>query len=312
MSATDEKTATSKPQKAQKQKTFTKQLGGSASAPAAQTAPPIPSSTENRAGGLRSEITITLQTRAASKLWYGRRESNQNNKAALLGAVKFAALVRNITEAAAIDDPYADWWLLRLQTGLLEARDRLTKYSDTIEKFVAAQIPEGLSVGEALSINAEQISLRFATPFGFMAAYLIADFDKVARKVLLGRHIALLDTAMSERMLFEGSKIVRFAISQVHGYRFTGVTRADIAANSPNAQRAFESMGKCPDDVLSGEKRSDYAPINFKLLGQKGLNPSPQESAVATLAAITEGLEVEAEPDDIAETEALDLDSSEE
>lgn len=314
MSTSDDKPPLSNPQKPNKQKAFTKKLGASIraavmSSPDSSTSSPAPA-TENRAGGLRSEITITLQTRAASKLWYGRRASNENGKHGLMGAVKFAALVRSISDAAAIDDPYADMWLLRLQNGLLEARARLNRYANTIEEFVTSRLPEGLTVGDALSVRAEIIRLQFATPFGYMAAYLVADFDKVARKVLLGRHIALLDTATSERMLFEGSKIVHFAISQVNGYQFTGVTRDDVTANNPSAQRAFQSMGKCPDDILRGEKRSDFAPANFKLIDLQGRNSASQE-AVEKLAAITKGLDVESDIDLAAGADALDLEEQE-
>jgi hypothetical protein len=43
-------------------------------------------------------------------------------------------------------------------------------------------------------------------------------------------------------------------------YRFTGVTRDDMAANNEKARSAIDKYGELPQDILEGRTRAKHAP----------------------------------------------------
>ncbi|MCY4642544.1 MAG: AcaB family transcriptional regulator, partial [Gammaproteobacteria bacterium] len=72
----------------------------------------------DRPGALRGQVWLTLQTRQALQLVRGRTASD--DKPPIFGLVRFAQRLRLIWQAARDDDPWADWWLIRVHA-LIEA-----------------------------------------------------------------------------------------------------------------------------------------------------------------------------------------------
>jgi integrating conjugative element protein (TIGR03761 family) len=95
---------------------------------------------------------------------------------------------------------------------------------------------------------------------GFLAVYLLADYDDLARKLILAHHTALIDRSTLERWLNEGAHALRSLFSLAQQYRFSGCTRDDFAAKNAAARAAIEKLGELPQDVLEGTLRSRYAP----------------------------------------------------
>ncbi|MCB1764281.1 MAG: DUF1845 family protein, partial [Gammaproteobacteria bacterium] len=63
-------------------------------------------------GVLRGAVWLRLQTRQAERLIHGR--SGNEGKPAIIGLAGFADRLKPIWQAAQDDDPYADWWLIRI------------------------------------------------------------------------------------------------------------------------------------------------------------------------------------------------------
>jgi len=207
-------------------------------------------------GGLRGQAELQVQTRQAQRLVMGRAATK--DRPAITGLVRFGMLVRHLWDAAADDDPYADWYLLRALENLEHGREELAAMEQTVEQVL--QGIRGVDIGVAESQKPVRVPLQFANPYGYMGAYLISDYDRFARAVLTGRHVGLIDRPQSEYLLAKGGRLVRRAFAATQGYKFCAITRDDMAANNARAREAIAEMGDLPQAVLTGELRSRIAP----------------------------------------------------
>src|SRR3546814_10569577 len=79
---------------------------------------------------------------------------------------------------------------------------------------------------------------------GFAAVYLLADYDEIARKLILAHHTALIDRRTLERWLNEGAHALRSLFSLAQQYRYSGTQRDDFAAKNAAARAAIEKIGR--------------------------------------------------------------------
>lgn len=211
---------------------------------------------EARPGVLRGGAVLTLQTRQAQRLVKGRGYSA--DKPAIIGLIGFANLVRSVWHGARADDPYADWWLLKVHGALAQADPALARMAQTVaDRFDAL---DALQVVPPASTRPVRVSLNFSNPYAFQAAHLVGTFDALACQVLSARHVGLLVRDEAEALLHQGGRVVRRVLQSPVGYRFFGITRRDLAQGTTKAQQARESMGEVPDDVLTGGQRAPHAP----------------------------------------------------
>lgn len=209
-------------------------------------------------GALKGNMTLNLHTRYAAQLWRGRKPDS--GKPAIRSVPHFGAILKTITRAAGADDPYADWYLLQIQEKLEAGRQKMQALEEQVEQFVLNRVPAEVSVADSLSQRAVVVDVHFESPLAYWMAYLVADYDRVVRRVQQALHFGLLPRAQSEVLMQEGAKIVRSLLSALDHWKFTGVTRDDMAANNQRAIKALDVMGSCPEAVLGGELRSLFAP----------------------------------------------------
>jgi len=224
----------------------------SASSPAEAPA----SKVEERPGVLRGGAVLTLQTRQAQRLVRGRGYSA--DKPAIIGLIGFANLVRSVWHGARADDPYADWWMLKIHEALQQTERELS----SMERAIASKLQGmgALEVTWPTSTKPARVSLNFSNPYAFHAARVIGAFDALACKVLSARHVGLLARDEAENMLHQAGRVVRRVLQSPVGYRFLGVTRRELAQGTAKASQAIELMGEVPDAVLTGNRRAPHAP----------------------------------------------------
>ncbi len=211
---------------------------------------------EERPGVLRGGATLTLQTRQAQRLVKGRGQTE--GKPAIIGLIGFANMLRVIWHGARADDPYADWWMLKVHDALQLAQEQLACAGQEIATRFDAM--GSIDVSAPASIKPARIALNFSNPYAFRGAQLVSAYDALVRSVLSARHVGLLTRDESERALHEGGRQVRRALQSPVGYRFTGVTRADVEQVTAKAVQAKDVMGALPDDVGIRERRAPHAP----------------------------------------------------
>ncbi len=231
-------------------------------------------------GGLRSEVTIKLHSRQAQNVFNGRDKSD--TKAAIIGLLRFSGATKQIFIDAQADDPWADWWLLRIDETLAACQQQLDKFdAELIAMF--PQTPN-INIQSVYSVAPLEKPLNFHNPYSYRMGFMIVEYDKFCCTVLGLRHIGLLTRPQSERYLHLAGKPVRAALASATGYRHQGVTRNDVVANNPKAQQATEMMGEVPQDVFEMKRRSEYAP---DLNRYQDANSSKQVDQAEPTAAMT-------------------------
>lgn len=208
-------------------------------------------------GALRSAMSLTLHTHHASRVWHGRAQTDA--KPGIMGLNGFVAIMNRMRRGAEQDDPYSDWWMLRIEERLSTAKEQLQLLSEQVDQALAG-VPAGLSLGENLNVQPVRLPLFVSSPLGFMAVYLLADFDALARRVILAHHTALIDRDTMEQWLNEGAHPLRSLFAFAQRYRYSGTTRDDFASMNAAARAALEKFGEVPQDVLEGTRRSRFAP----------------------------------------------------
>ncbi len=214
-------------------------------------------------GVLRGSAWLTLQTRHAGRLVRGRPSTA--GKPPIVGLFGFAERLRVIGQGARSDDPYADWWQLKVETALEEASSELEAVRSALDAPLSGL--EGFAIEAAVSVQPTRVRLQFSSPYAYRGARLLAAYDGLARRVLSAQHVGLIEREAAERLLHQGTKPIRRAFASAAGYRLLGIARADVAQQTAKAQQAHDAMGELPTDILSGvscadpaSKRPDAAP----------------------------------------------------
>ncbi len=166
-----------------------------------------------------------------------------------------------IWEAAERDDPYADWYLLKVYALLMKLQKQL---SVEIEKYQAklkeAHALVSLTVHPFESQQPVVESLWFRTQYGYMAASGVAHFDELMRTILTAHRVGiLLDKPEKDiRQIWLDQLLALFRLP--FKWKPLPVTRADIKSDNDQAKIAQEKMGKIPEPILLLELRSPFAP----------------------------------------------------
>lgn len=208
-------------------------------------------------GALRSDMQLTLHTHHASRIWRGRPRSEGHP--GIIGLSGFVGIMSTMRRGSELDDPYSDWWMLRIEEKLDDTKKRLQALRQQVDQ-VLADIPADLTLGENLNVQPVKLPLFIHAQLGFLAVYLLADYDQLARRVILAHHTALIDRRTLDLWINEGAHLLRSTFSLAQRYRYSGASRDDFAANNAVARVARETLGEPPQDVLEGTRRSRFAP----------------------------------------------------
>ena len=228
----------------------------------APNAPPSPrtdteSPSEPEAlGPLRGQVWLTLQTRQAQQLVRGRNA--MPDKPPITGLVGFADRLRLIWQAARNDDPYADWWLIKVHEGI-EAAGTLIGHRQQALDTLLQQVGS-MEVTIAASQHPFRMPLQFANPYAYQGARLLSVYDTLACHALTAQHVGLLDSQSGNAELGVCARKVRSVFAIPQSYRFLGIDRSQIRKGTGEIQRAYQLMGEVPEDVLNGERQAPLAP----------------------------------------------------
>ena len=215
-----------------------------------------------RPGVLRNRASLTLQTLQAQGLVRGR--DGDGGKQPIIGLDGLARYAAQIANSAAAGDPYADLALLRIEALLAETQKMIRSLTGEISAVLDSM--PAVEVELAQSVSPVQVPLMFASPYGYLGAYLLADYDELVRTVLTASHCAFIDRSRAFSLLLRSGRPVRriYCLGPTV-WRYTGVTREDVVNNTKLAQQAkavYANMNihDIPADVLQGARRGRYAP----------------------------------------------------
>ena len=199
-------------------------------------------------GALRGEVWLAVQTYQAQSLLRGRRGSE--DKPAITGLLGFADRLKLLWQAARQDDPYADWWLIKVEEAIAQCRTQLNGVSEQLNALLDSECSLEISVAE--SSRPQRIALQFANPYAFRAAQMLADYDRLVCTSMTLRHTGF-DIPEPLREQADGSgRWVRRVFALPQGYHFYDIARSDVLQGTQKALKAREVMGLMPEDVMSG------------------------------------------------------------
>lgn len=195
-------------------------------------------------GALRGGAVLAVHSRQAARLLQGR--PRKNGSAAIVGLFGFARALRPIHEGTAEHDPYADWWLTKINDELRRADSILTAINTSLQESMDPT--SGFSIAEVTSELPMLVELRFAGSEAYAVARTLASFDRIVLQALSARHLGLLSNEAMQDLIDQGGTALRRLFFTPMGYRRTGVTHADIRVDNRIARQARERMGLLPDE----------------------------------------------------------------
>lgn len=223
-------------------------------------------------GPLWGGSKITLHTRQGRNLVMGRtpQEGGPDDKGyRIKGLFDYARQVRQVVHYASMDDPYADWMLIKLEAAYREVEGWLKHTRQEIEaKLSTAQ---GVDIYVAQSVTPVEVSVQFQNPYAYLPVYLTSDADQLFLLILTASHTARIGRDTKERLLREVSAKVRSFLYAPDNWRFPGalvsravVRRGDDDSLHPRVRKACaeirQRMGDLPQEVLDRKIRGEFAP----------------------------------------------------
>lgn len=257
----------------------------------------MPNELQLNLGSLRSDMSLTLHTHHASRIWHGRAKTD--DKPAIIGLNGFVSIMNKLKRGSEQDDPYSDWWMLRIEEKLNDTKAHLQLLREQVD-LALHSVPSALSMGENLNVQPVRLPLFINAQLGFMAVYLLTDYDDLARKLILAHHMALIDRSTLERWLNEGAHALRSLFSLAQQYRYSGAQRDDFAAKNAVARAALDKFGELPQDILEGTRRSRFAP---PLMRRTPLRSEPDPADITLEAPDEDNEQAAPSQDENGETE---------
>lgn len=200
---------------------------------------------------------VELLTNVAVYLWSGRE--NVPGKPFIMSMPQLLRRTRNMEAAIREDDPWADKAYLALQEGIDEAEQAFLAKKEELE----AVVNEGhsrIQFAEVVNKSTVTHEVRDHSRLGFRALEVLMLADDTARLVLEAQHRGRIGGREKTLLVKSIESIFRGMMSHVSKWRYFGVTRDDVAANTKPAQSAREAMGEIESDYLEGRLRSRFAP----------------------------------------------------
>ncbi len=207
-------------------------------------------------GPLRGQVWLTIQTHQAQQLIRGR--NGTPDKPPIIGLVGFADRLRVIWLAARNNDPYADWWLIKVHGAIEASGDTLRNWQKEMDDLLLQQ--SAMEITIAGSVRPYRMPLQFANPYAYQGANLLSEYDRLVRTALTARHVGLLDSKIVNGLIQASAGKIRSLFAIPQGYRFLGVNRESMQMANEKSHKARQAMGEVPEDVMSGERHAPIVP----------------------------------------------------
>lgn len=191
---------------------------------------------------------LDLHTRQAVKIFLGR--SQKRGRRGIPGLAKFITYTNLIWDRAKKDDPWADWYLLKIEQRIEQSEAKLYELQNRLNNLLCNSSHGIRLVEMGESAGPVPFPLAFIVPQGFMVAELVGLYDEVVMAIVIARQRGKVDLRLSERWIHEGARAVRAAFNSPYGYRNCMVNRILVLKQTPHAKKAHKFMGPLPKEVL--------------------------------------------------------------
>jgi len=206
---------------------------------------------------LTGKLPLEIHTQEAQLLFAGKL-SSQND----LGLLRFGGQMSAIWDAAAKDDPYADWYLLKVYDAVIKLRRQLTEATTAYQQQIEQTY--GAALAPFASYKPFTKPLWFRTQYGYLGAQILADFDRLMRVAFTANSIGILLDHDPEFIKDRWSKKIALLFKRPFQWQDLEITRADFEENNEKAKQAILRLGRLPEGVLKKTLRAPFAPPIIK------------------------------------------------
>jgi len=209
-------------------------------------------SAANNTAGLQSNHTIELHTELAKKLFSGAWHDDDDRPT--WGVPRFAHLVKALMTASTKDDPYADLFLLRIYKDLSYIKTTIDEYIHSHKVYFKVLKSQGVHLTIASSEKVCRKPLKFCTPYAYMAAFLVSDYDYLVRITMTAEQtgVSAITKKRDKKIRKDiGMEIRERVLSRPRQWSKTGVTRRDVIEQTALAGKANHRMGHLPKSILN-------------------------------------------------------------
>jgi len=221
---------------------------------------PIENKQPNTLGHLAGEVCLEVHTHQALRLIWGRRRTA--SKPPISGLIAFASAVNSIWQAADDDNPYALWWLIKIEAGIEQCRAHLNdQLQETAFLHPDAEV---LEVDTAESEQPYRTRLAFSNPYAYRAAHMLGEYDILVRSCYTLIFVGAGNPADLHTIVARAGHHVRRAFAIPQGFKACAISRDDVRQNNVRARRAAELMGPLPDEILNGETLPVFVPAEIR------------------------------------------------
>lgn len=175
------------------------------------------------------------------------------------GLMEFTRQVRGVYTDASHDNPFADWTLLKIEDDIKALRDAIAEArNDLKEKLDAVQASE---VEIATTGTPHRDQVEFDTPYAHVLGIAIREFDDLVREGMTAAHVGAIQPRERTALFQAITSRLRRAIMTPHHYPRNRITRSSYDGDGDQVETLESRLGgELPPDVLSGERRAEFAP----------------------------------------------------
>ncbi len=195
-------------------------------------------------GHLDSEGTLHIKTRIAQRHF--------------LPLLTFAKQIKVIYRAARSDDPYADAYLIQVEQ-MLDKTQQSIQESITFYQQCLSSYPD-LFLSLADTEKPLRLPVRFSTPYGYIAARLLVDFDRLSRHIVSLYQWGLLAEMPLGTLLHQLSRPLNRLWGTTKNWKPSGLTRSMLLESIAQNTETTSSTQKLDPRILNKELRAKYAP----------------------------------------------------
>ncbi|NIB44063.1 TIGR03761 family integrating conjugative element protein [Pseudomaricurvus alkylphenolicus] len=214
--------------------------------------------TPKTAATLRSRVGVVLHTYQAQNLLQGRKA--QPGKPGIMGLTAFSERLKALWHGARHDDPYADWYLLKIERGLRHCEHQYQTLIKALDQHLA-QIEE-FDITIADSGQPQTLSLRLANPYAFQGLRRLVEYDHVIRSEMTLKHLGTVLPESLQAKVDNSGRLLRRVLSVPQRYCLLNIDRAAVAQGTAQASVAQKRMGVIPADILSGQRLPAIRPLS--------------------------------------------------
>ena len=176
------------------------------------------------------------------------------------GLMEFTRSVRGVYTDASHDNPYADWTLLKIEDDIKTLRDAIAEARKELKEKLEAY--DAGAVAAATSGTPHRDRVEFDTPYAHVLGVALREFDEFVRESMTAAHVGAIRTRERTSMFQAMTKRLRRVIMTPHHYVRNRITRETVEKADADQIETLESRlgGPIPEDVLTGDRRGEFAP----------------------------------------------------